>query len=139
VRNRGALIDKLLIDWLLIAKALFLGLVLSECDGDIGDSSLEFESVEALLKRLPHVLKGLSANVVDLVKTLHAVLHDLSNGHDGVDILSHLAQSHLGGTTLSELRQDILGVVAHGLSLSDADFVGVSGSLLRALDLSVSR
>jgi hypothetical protein len=139
VRNRHALIDEFLINGLLIAEALLLGLVLSESDGDIGDGSLELEGVEALLKRFPDVLEGLSADVVDLVKALHAILHDLSNRHNGVDILAHLAQGHLGGTALSELGQNILGVVAHWLSLSDPDFVGVSGSLLRTLDLSVSR
>jgi hypothetical protein len=74
-----ALVNQALSDGLLEANTLILGLVLGKSDGEERHGSLESEGVEAFLKGLEDIFEHLSADVVDLVETLHSVLDDLSH------------------------------------------------------------
>ena len=58
--------------------ALFFWFSHCQSNGEIVHDSLESQGVKTFLKRLINIFKYLSADVVDLVKTLDSVLNDFS-------------------------------------------------------------
>jgi hypothetical protein len=61
---------------LLEAVGLVLRDVLGKGNCEVLNSSLEFKSVESLIKGLENILKGLRTDLIDLVQTLYSVLDD---------------------------------------------------------------
>ena len=68
-------------DWLVADVGLVDVLALGEGDLEHGDNSAVLEVVETLVERLKLIDDGDVANLVDLVETLHSVLHELSEVH----------------------------------------------------------